>query len=98
MLLSSPLALDDHLVMLLAKQQSATAKQLQVELEKKTGRFTIQGIYKELNKLQQSGVVIRQSGRYSLSLSWILNLTELADEMFYTKTRSKTSFAILPEP
>ncbi len=96
MLLSSPLALDDRLVHLLASRKAATAKELQTELARTKGEFTIQGIYKELNKLQRAGVLLRSDGRYSLSLSWIVNLAELADEMFYTQTKTDGALGILP--
>lgn len=98
MLLSSPRALDDHIVHLLASRKSATAKELQSELARSVGTFTIQGIYKELNKLQRAGVLLRSEGRYSLSLSWIVNLAELADEMFHTQTKTDGSLGILPPP
>ena len=97
MLLSSPQALDDHLVMLLARKRSATAAELQLALSEQYGKFTIQGIYKELNKLQAAGVIVRQHGRYGLNLAWILNLAELADTMFETQTSGADGFGILPE-
>ena len=96
MLLGTTLSLEDLIVSQLAKKSQATANALLAEIEKKAQRYSIQGLYKELRKLQRKGVVVKRGSEYSLSFSWVLNLAELVDQMYETLT-AETSFAdILP--
>jgi hypothetical protein len=96
MLLIDTKNLNELLIRALASKPMATANWLQSEITRHHRRFTIQGIYKELRSLIQAGVVIKIGECYSLSLPWVLALTELSDRMFGTYIDNLSADSIFP--
>jgi len=92
MLLASKQNLEELIVRELAKKSSSSVKELKENLN-----FSIPALYKELKKLQEQGVLIKTKDKYSLSLSWILNLVELSDSIYDTYIDSASTSQILPE-
>jgi len=89
--------LEDILVRILSENAALSAESLYRELKRRKGSYTLQALYKELRKLQQQGVVVRARGLYSLRLSWILSLTNLADRAYATCIDSPFPEELLPE-
>lgn len=76
MLLGVEESLEDKLVRILAKRPRATIHNFQSELN----GFSLQGIYKELRKLQKQGIVVHVGKTFSLDWSWLLSWKALGDE------------------
>jgi len=95
-LLGTTKSLEELLVIALTKRQSATALWLQSQIKKTHRRYSVQGIYKELGKLQKEGVVHKHRDQYSLSLPWILNLIDTATKMYDTHSKTDSSAPLLP--
>ena len=88
--------LEDHLVHLLSRSASATAEHLMESLKERKLSYSIQAVYKELRKLQAEGIVIKARGLYSLRLSWIFNITDLADMAYATCIDAPFTEEMLP--
>ncbi len=72
--------LEDRIVTALGQRPRLAAKELHHKVQ--TGhRYSIQGLYKELRKLEADGVVVKQGLRYSLRIPWILELLELSNTL-----------------
>jgi hypothetical protein len=89
MILTKHSSLEDHLVTALGREHMLSAADLYSRVTSTYGRCSIQAVYKELRKLQNLGVVVKSREKYSLSLSWILNLAELVDQMYYGHAEPK---------
>lgn len=88
--------LEDFLVHILSQTAAATAEQLIGKLKEQRLAYSVQAVYKELRKLQAQGVVIKARGLYSLRLSWIFNLTDLADRAYATYIDAPFPDELLP--
>lgn len=64
------------IVSALARKGPLTAKQLQRLPSPRP--VSIQAVYKDLRHLEASGIVVRNSGVYSLSFPWLLEIAEFA--------------------
>lgn len=96
MILQNDEQLEDALVKLLAQTGSISAKHIQAKLKAINRIYSLQGIYKELNKLIVQGVIVKVKDSYSLSLAWVLNLTSLTEIMY--KSHSSTEYISLLLP
>ncbi len=81
---------------ILAKRPNLSADQLLRLSAQQKKTFTIQAVYKELRSLQQEGVIYKQGQRYSISLSWIINLLEQGEQMLATYSAQKAEQSLLP--
>lgn len=91
MLLDATPKLEDLIVKLLADKASATASDIQNRLMEDTQEFTIQAIYKALGLLEASGVIVKNKKKYSLRVSWVLDISHLAKKASLNyKNNSKT--------
>ncbi len=79
MLLDSFPKLDEILIPLLAERPFVSANWLHAKVARTSRQFTVQAIYKELRKLESSGVVVKAAGKYSLTLAWVFDLIRLSD-------------------
>lgn len=89
--------LEDAIVGILSDHAAIAADELHLELKRRKLSYTIQALYKELRKLQQLGVVVKGRGLYSLRLSWILSLTDLADRAYTKYVDSPFPRELLPD-
>lgn len=96
MLLQNLPQLEDVIVQLLAKRRSATAAWLKKQIAEKEKNYSIQGIYKELNKLIRQGVIVKYENQFRLSLPWIVNVVDLADSMYDVHVEQAKQEARLP--
>ena len=80
MLLQYNQRLDDLLVTSLANEPGMSAEQLREKLLGMGHPFTLQAIYKELSRLVQVHVVTKYGLKYSLRLSWVINLANFGQE------------------
>jgi len=96
MLLQPKQNLEERIVQILARMGQTTASGLSETISNEGRAYSRQGIYKELRKLQETGVVVKHGKFYSLSLIWILNLTDLADSMFESFVGEEVSLDHLP--
>lgn len=80
MLLQSVEKLDELIVKSLCHRTNMSADEIRADVLARSGHsYTAQAIFKELQKLQASGIVVRLKGKYNLFLSWALRLVTLAD-------------------
>jgi hypothetical protein len=98
MILIDSQKLETLLIRSLSKKGSATALTLKGELEKQNLQFSLPGVYKELNKLLITGVVVKHGQRFRLSLPWIFNLLEFADQMYERQLQTSDDESLLPDP
>jgi hypothetical protein len=71
-----------HIIRILAGTQGLAAGALRERATTVAGReYSIQGVHKELNKLQKEGVVYKVGGAYGLRLPWVLEFISQADTM-----------------
>lgn len=78
MLLETNQKLDDLIVEKLSRKTSLTADLLHDQLLEGGKEFTIQALYKTLRRLEEAGVVVKNKKKYSLRLSWVADLADLA--------------------
>jgi len=99
MLLSNQQQLEDLIVLLLAKKERRSALQIQQALKKKYDVCaTIQGIYRVLRSLQKTGVVVKEKQLYSLNMSWVLTMGDLANQMEQVYFQEHHLYQLLPDP
>ncbi|MCB0325644.1 MAG: hypothetical protein KDD69_18810 [Bdellovibrionales bacterium] len=96
--LVQPKTLQELLVALLARTSAAPAIELQRKMAAQKRHYSLPGIYKELNKLREQGVVLKQGKEFRLSLTWVLNLLEMADVMYESQVGNLTNHSLLPPP
>jgi len=82
MLIPSTTVLKEQIVRVMAATAGMTANEIQAQMAQEYQRYTIQGVYKELRNLQADTVVVKSGAKYSLNLTWIINLISLTDLMF----------------
>jgi hypothetical protein len=80
------------LISILAKKKSASARWLWQRSAAVYRSCSIQAVYKELRKLEQTGVVIKAGKEYCLSLSWILSSLHHFDGL-YTSLMTNSSLS-----
>ena len=97
MLLGTHRNIAERLISFLATSGASHATNIHAAVEKSGQHCTIQAIYKELRNLQSEGVIIKTSGRYSLSLPWAVNLAHFSTSVVTALTETSTASYLLPE-
>ena len=98
MLLPTTTVLRELIIRELAAATSLSAPALGQALERRGHSFTKQAVYKELRYLESQGVVARSRGTYSLSITWVLMLVSLTDQMYESYIEKLPLETILPAP
>ncbi|MFN8392184.1 MAG: hypothetical protein U0136_17965 [Bdellovibrionota bacterium] len=88
MLLQQEPNLEELILKALVDLPGATAKAVLNHVQQNAGPFTIRGIYKELAKLQQQGILLKQGETYHVRLAWIMNLLAFGDRAYERYTSS----------
>lgn len=96
MLLQTDQKLEEYIVGLLAEKESATASWLHQQVMRVGRQCSLQAIYKELSKLQKVGVVVKVKNKFSLRLTWVMDLVSLTDQMYDTHLQNPPYESILP--
>ncbi|HEV7449352.1 MAG TPA: hypothetical protein VGP13_02305 [Candidatus Paceibacterota bacterium] len=74
--------LKTQIIKTLAAHPSLGGQDIQKKVAQMSGeRYSIQGVYKDLRKLQKEGVIFKLRKKYSLRLPWVLEYIEQADAM-----------------
>lgn len=82
MLLQNSTNLENLVVKLLTEAKvGLSALEILERVGKSWKAYSRRGIYKELERLEREGVVLRSSGRYTLRLAWLLSLHNELEEM-----------------
>ncbi len=89
MLLQNRPTIEELLVKLLAKKANLSAKDLLLGINAQGFSYSLRGVYKELVKLEDEGVILKSKSTYSLHLSWLTNLLSFADLAYDTYTEPK---------
>lgn len=89
MLLQKRPTIEEQIVKLLAKKSNLSAAQILTGINSQGFDFSQRGIYKELAKLEDEGIVLKLKSSYSLHLSWVTNLLAFADSAYDSYIRSK---------
>ena len=79
MLFSGKENLAEQIVLLLTARTNTSAEAL-LKFVNKNKIYTLQAVYKELRKLQAGGIVVKIGKGYSLRLSWLLQVSNAADQ------------------
>lgn len=97
MLSSGNKNLENYVVAILAKHGRVSANKMHKIINTNNIPCTIQGIYRVLRKLQKEGVIVKEKQAFSLRISWLLELSELVDEMEETYLRQDYTKQLLPD-
>jgi hypothetical protein len=89
--------LEKVVISLLAEGRPLTAAQLEQRVRDAQRRYSIQAIYHVLRKLRRQGIVIRVETRFSLSLTWALDLVDLARRIEQRVLSSAPATETVPE-
>src|SRR3989344_6358138 len=90
--------LSQYIIQSLSSQQFIEVSQLLKKVAETSGKdYSIQGLYKELKKLQEEGVLFKLGNQYSLRLPWVLDFISLADTISATYIERPQLPLILPE-
>ncbi len=98
MLLSPDGKLENAIVTLLGATPRMSAAEIRAAARKNRRRFSLAAVYKELTKLQQAGVLVKDGARFSLSLGWVFDVLAYGERLhsvYFSEPYLKT---ILPEP
>ena len=97
MLLRSSTDLTDIIVRILSTRSRVSAKEIFITVINEYRKVSLQGIYNELRNLESKGVIIKNSGEYSLALSWTFEFVALADKIYDHYIAGSGSDEILPD-
>ena len=78
MLFQSKISLENLIIGYLAQYSNKSAHEIFEHLKMAKHPYTLQGVYKELKKLDREGVILKVDKKHSLRLSWALEYTALA--------------------
>ena len=73
--------LQDKVIFVLAQKGRLSTLDIRRELTKQNTPATLQGIYRVLRVLNNTGVILKEKQVYSLRISWILGLTSFVSQM-----------------
>ena len=65
----------------LARNPRVTAKVIERELNRKLGKYTIQGVYRLLRSLESQGVILHQGKHYQLRKTWAYEVQALYEQL-----------------
>jgi hypothetical protein len=97
MILQTNKNLEDYAVEILAENPNVEAHQIKEKLSQFGKKYTIQAIYKTLNKLIEGGVVVKLGKLYSLRIPWVLDLENLTGKIRTTYLESPLVKGVLPD-
>ncbi len=97
MQLSATSKLEGFVVEALARRPFITASQIREGVVDTFGHCSVQAVYQELRKLEKAGIVGKTRDRYSLRLSWVLDVQEFADVTYDTYLSATPIWGFLPE-
>lgn len=90
--------LAQYIVQSLASQQLLEVADLRKKVLEVSGKnYSVQGLYKELKKLQAEGVLFKLRNKYSLRLPWVFDFLSLADQLSATYIERPQLPLVLPE-
>lgn len=97
MLLDTRSKLGDKIVETLAFKPNLNVDEIRNSLKSASRKlFTTQGIYQELRKLRDAGVVIKKGSDYNLWGPWVLQVLDFADNLSKTYLKTETFKNIVP--
>jgi len=80
MLFDDDQQLEERIVRVLGVKPQLTANEI-LKLVNKKKSYSIQGLYKELKKLEYSGVVSKEKKQYSLRIPWVLETIDFSAKL-----------------
>lgn len=96
MLTSNQLTAEDTIVHFLSKGGNKTAQAILDHLHQKQHKITLQGAYRILRKLEETGVIIKLKKTYSLKIAWLLDLSALVQTMEGTYLQQHFAANLIP--
>jgi len=96
MLLGSSPHLSEILIELFEDHPQQSVKTIAAELLRRGYRYTSRAVYKELNKLQEQGIVVKARDQFSLCLPWVIELMRFADVLYQSYLTSSAMTNLLP--
>lgn len=96
MLFDSHTSLEERIVQRLTHKPNSTANDILLHIEKQKA-YSVQGLYKELRKLEANGVVVKSAQRYSLRIPWVLECLDFAEELRNNYTTHANEIVRMPE-
>ncbi len=89
----------ENLILALLQQSPCglSANDLRQLVGKRWKAYSRRGIYKELQRLEAEGVIMRSAGLYSMRLAWLLSLQARVDQMVETASRPESQRLVLPK-
>lgn len=88
--------LEKRIVALLADGSATTVRDIQTRLAALGSSYSVQAIYHIFRKLRRQGVVLKFRDRFSLSLSWALDLVDLARQIETKLLQSVPARQVVP--
>lgn len=82
MLTQKPKNISESIIQLFRIKQDYTAKELLPLVKAEYGKCSERALYKQLGLLIEAGVIVRTGTRYSVSLTWVLSLMSLGEELY----------------
>ena len=92
-----PQSVADAILALFAEEREMTAEAMRRRISARYFPCSPRAVYKELQKLQRQGVVLRVRGFYSLSITWLLNLIEFSEKLYSVSVEHRPRVSRLPE-
>ena len=89
--------LEPIIIEMLAEQPRLSAYRMQGMVRRRGRAFSQAAVYKELGKLQERGVVVKDGIYFSLSLAWILDVFSFSDQLTTTYFTESYLRTILPD-
>lgn len=87
-----------NIITALLKDPGLSAEWLRARVSKLRGEsVTVQGIYKDLRRLQSLRVVYKSRGKFYLSLSWLLDSREMIEQGITALSKPSVVTSFLPE-
>lgn len=96
MLTSNQLTAEDTIVHFLSKGGNKTAQAILDHLHTQNHEITLQGAYRILRKLEETGVIIKLQKTYALKIAWLLDLSALVDTMENTYLQQQFAANLIP--
>ncbi len=96
MLFQSHNSLENLIVLYLCQHPDKTAQEIYTYLVSKNHKYSLQGIYKELNKLDTESVLLKVDKKWNLRLPWVHEMTSFAGKIENTYLSPKFN-SLLPE-
>ncbi|WKZ57305.1 MAG: helix-turn-helix domain-containing protein [Bdellovibrionota bacterium] len=90
--------LEKRILALLADGSTYSAQEIQTRLSKIGTDYSVQAVYHIFRKLRRQGVVLKVRDRFSLSLTWALDLLHLARQIESNLLQSVPANQVIPAP